>query len=78
MLSDNYFNHNKDGLLNNLARLEEFHRNGNWVGVLPGDTKGNYPKHSSAEYELWQSISNDQDAKIAAAFEAIHGMDGAI
>jgi hypothetical protein len=45
---------------------------------LPADTKGNYPKHSSAENELKATISNDQDAKVAAAFEAIHGKDGAI
>lgn len=66
------------GLLNNLARLEEFHLHGKWVGVLPTDTKGNHPQHSSAENELKSTISNEQDAKVAAAFEAIFGKDGAI
>ena len=72
------YNSNNIGLLNNLSRLEEYHLHGKWIGILPADTKGNYPNHSSAENELWQSISNDQDAKVAAAFEAIHGKDGAI
>ena len=67
-----------DLLLSNVVRLELLYKKNEWVGVLPADTKGSYPKHSSAENELWQSISNDQDAKVAAAFEAIHGKDGAI
>ena len=60
------------------VRYEWFLKKGQWLPRLPADTKGNYPNHSSAENELWQSISNDQDAKVAAAFEAIHGKDGAI
>lgn len=67
-----------DLLFANVVRLELLHKKNEWVGVLPADTKGKYPNHSSAENELCQSISNDQDAKVAAAFEAIHGKDGAI
>ena len=70
------------GLLNNLARLEEYHLHGKWVGILPADTKGNYPNHSSAENELKSTISSEQDiilaASFAAVFEASSGKDGAI
>lgn len=68
----------QDLLFSNTVKLELFHKKNEWVGRLPADTKGNYPKHSSAKNELKATISNDQDAKVAAAFEAIHGKDGAI
>jgi len=71
------------------VRYEWFLKKGQWLPRLPADTKGNYSNHSTAENELWQSISKDQDAKIkkeikeleariAAAFEAMYGKDGAI
>ena len=70
------------GLLNNLARLEEYTRHGRWVGILPADTKGYYPNHSTAENELKSTISSEQDiilaASFAAAFEASSGKGGAI
>ncbi len=71
------------------VRYEWYLKTGQWLPRLPADTKGSYSKHSTAEIELWQSISKDQDAKnkkqieelearLAAALEAIHGKDGAI
>lgn len=71
-----------DSLFSNVVRLELFYKKNEWVGRLPADTKGNYPKHSTAENELKSTISNEQDiilaASIAAAFEASNGKDGAI
>lgn len=46
------------------VRYEWYMKTGQWLPRLPGDTKGSYPKYSSAENELWQSISQAQDAKI--------------
>ena len=46
------------------VRYEWYMKTGQWLPRLPGDTTGSYPKHSSAENELLQSISQDQDAKI--------------
>ena len=62
---------NQDLLFSDSVRLEQFYKKNEWVGRLPADTKGNYPKHSSAENELKATISNEQDAKVAAAFEAM-------
>lgn len=67
-----------DLLFANVVRLELFNKKNEWVGQMPGDTKGTYSKHSTAENELKNTISNEQDAIVAAAFEAIHGKNGAI
>ena len=71
-----------DSLFAKVVRLELFHKTNDWVGQLPGDTKGKYPKHSSAENELKSTISSEQDiilaASFAAVFEASSGKDGAI
>ena len=71
-----------DSLFANVVRLELLYKRNEWVGQLPADTKGHYPKHSTAENELKSTISNEQDiilaASFAAVFEASSGKDGAI
>lgn len=53
------------------VRYEWYMKTGQWLPRLPGDTKGSYPMHSSAENELLQSISRAQDAKLAATIKAL-------
>ncbi len=53
------------------VRYEWYMKTGQVLPRLPGDTTGSYPKHSSAENELLQSISRAQEAKLAATIKAL-------